>query len=196
MIKPHSIKKITDAVSEPVTLAEAKKHLRVDHSDDDTYIETLITASRQSLEISTSRSLGASQVYEAAYENFPVYYNKMLVPNPPLVSVDSIKYYPQNNVLATVNSNEYIVDSSGNGVAYISMLDQFSLPTLSLDYLCPVVVRFTAGYTSLPKPLHQAILLLVAHYYDTREPISFASVPKMVQRSVDFIANQYKVRSA
>lgn len=34
-------------MTEPITLAEAKNHLRVMCDDEDTYIETLITAARQ-----------------------------------------------------------------------------------------------------------------------------------------------------
>jgi uncharacterized phiE125 gp8 family phage protein len=59
-----------------------------------------------------------------------------------------------------------------------------------------VEIEFVAGYTSstFPKPLHQAILMLVAHYYDTREPVSFGDIPHKIQRTVDFIADQYKVK--
>lgn len=32
---------------EPITLSEAKAHLRITYSDEDSYIETLITAARQ-----------------------------------------------------------------------------------------------------------------------------------------------------
>ena len=34
-------------MTDPITLAEAKNHLRVMHDDEDAYIETLITAARQ-----------------------------------------------------------------------------------------------------------------------------------------------------
>src|SRR5262249_39302763 len=38
---------ITPPTGEPLTLAEAKAHLRLDVADDDTYVNTLITAARQ-----------------------------------------------------------------------------------------------------------------------------------------------------
>ena len=134
-LKAHMIKKTTDSSAELISLTEAKAHLRVDHSDDDTYISTLIQVVRQSLEISTLRALGASQTYKAYYQDFPFSYDYLEVPRPPLVSVSSVKYYDLNDSLA------------------------------------------------------------ISHYYDTREPVSFASMPFKIGRSLDFLVNQFRVRS-
>lgn len=193
-ISPNSIKRTTDSSTELVSVAQAKEHLRVTHSDDDAYIGNLVTACRQSLEITTHRALGASQTYEIGYKHFPTTYNRLVVPNPPVVSISSVKYYDNLNVLTTVDSSNYTFDSQGSGVSYIAMNDGYSYPTVSKERVDPVVVTCVCGYTTLPKPLHQAILLLVAHYYDTREPVAYGAVPIKVQRTVDFLANQYKIR--
>lgn len=196
LIEPFGISRTTDSSSELVSVAEAKAHLRVTHSDDDAYIGTLITASRQSLEISTRRSLGASQTYKVFYDSYPTTYFKLLIPNPPLTSFTSLKYYDDNDVLQTIPSNQYTVETAGSGASFLSMKDTHSFPTVSIDRVAPVEIEFVSGYTAqtFPKPLHQAILLLVAHYYDTREPVSFGDIPHKIQRTVDFIADQYKVK--
>ena len=48
---------VTPPLSEPVTLSQAKSHLRVESDHDDTFISSLITASRQAVESYTRRSL-------------------------------------------------------------------------------------------------------------------------------------------
>lgn len=45
------------AITEPITLAEAKAHLRVEHDADDAYISALITAARQYCEEFQNRFL-------------------------------------------------------------------------------------------------------------------------------------------
>ena len=49
-MKYRSLTTLTEPVNEPVTLVEAKAYLRVDTTDEDTLIATLITAARQWVE--------------------------------------------------------------------------------------------------------------------------------------------------
>ena len=83
---------------------------------------------------------------------------------------------------------------SMNNCAFISMNDDFGYPTLSIYKEARVLITFTAGSDSIPKPLHQAMLLLISHYYDTREPVAYNANPLKVPRSVDFLCNQHKIR--
>lgn len=58
-------------VIEPVTLEEAKAHLRVEFDDDDTYITALISAAREYVESFQNRYIAERQ-YEEGEEELPV----------------------------------------------------------------------------------------------------------------------------
>lgn len=197
IVEPLHRVRTVDVSTEPVTVSEAKAHLRVNHSDDDSYISDLITASRQSAEISVGRVLGDSATYLVSYASFPVYRDFLKIPYPPLLSVSHLKYYDLSDTLQTVPTNQYVVNSDVTDSALIGFKDNFSRPVLSRERKAPVQLTFTAGYNSavVPKPIKQAILLLVSHYYDIREPILTTGTILKVPRSVDFIFSQYKVRS-
>ncbi len=60
----------TAPATEPVTTAEAKTHLRVDTSDDDTLIGTLITVARRRVE-NDSRHQLVTATWDYTLDRFP-----------------------------------------------------------------------------------------------------------------------------
>lgn len=86
----------TAPTTEPVTTAEAKTHLRVTTSDDDTYIGTLITVARRHVETITGRAL-INQTWDYFLDNFPPG-DKIVIPLPRLSSVTTVKYTDKDNV--------------------------------------------------------------------------------------------------
>ena len=197
IIEPYSIKRTTDTSTEPITVSEAKAHLRVDTTDDDSYITNLIKVARQSAEISLRRSLGVNQVYQVAYKTYPTVQRKLRIPNPPFISATSLKYFDLDNVEQTVASDKLVIDSTGDTNAFVAIKSSGLFNSISFEKVAPVVFTYTAGYSDvadIPQPIIQGMYLLLSHYYDTREPISYTGTPIAIPRSVDFLFNQYKVR--
>ena len=95
---------ITAPAVEPVTLLEAKLHLRVDHADDDTLITSLIKTARQQAEHRTGRRYGV-QTWERAYDAFPAW--ALLLPDPPVTAIVSIKYDNANAIEQTLDPAAY-----------------------------------------------------------------------------------------
>lgn len=126
--------------TEPVTLAEAKLHCKVDGTDEDTLITALIVAAREQAESRTGRAL-ITQQWELTLDSFPA---RIALPKPPLVSVQSVKYLDVNGTLQTLVSTEYQV--------VIERLGGYFLPAYGKAWpACRVqpdsiVVAFTAGY--------------------------------------------------
>lgn len=87
---------------EPVSLAEAKAHLRVEVNDENSLIQTLITAARQYVETATRRAL-LQQTWDDKLDAFPC--GAIVLPLSPVTSVTSITYLDTAGVSQTWSSS-------------------------------------------------------------------------------------------
>ena len=167
---PIIYSKVTSAPSvEPVTSTEAKLHLRVDHTTDDTLIAILIQAARETVEQHTNRSL-ITQTRTIKMDRFP-FSDTISLPNAPLSSVTSVKYYDTSEVQQTLSNTLYWVDSTSN-IPRIIIKD--SWPSI-YDMPNAVEIVYITGYgaagSNVPQPLKQAMLLIIGHLYENREQV-------------------------
>jgi uncharacterized phiE125 gp8 family phage protein len=153
---------------EPVTVSEAKTHLRVDTSDDDTYIGALITAVRMKFEEETGRAL-ITQTYDYYLHEVPG--AKIRLPKPPLQSVTSVKFVDTSAVETTVTSTDYIVDTTRTPGVVVLKYDK-TWPSVTLRETGGVRIRFVAGYglaVAVPELIKSIIKLGVGSMYENRE---------------------------
>ena len=159
-----SLQLTTPPSLEPVTLAQAKAHLKVDTSDDDALITALISAARARAEWHTGRALIA-QGWTLWLDAWP---DVIAIPLPPLQSVTSVTTYARDDSAHVLDASTYTVDTASNRLA----LKDACAPPTNLRRLNAIAVAFTAGYgsaaTDVPALLREAILELIAFLYENR----------------------------
>ncbi|KPK67832.1 MAG: hypothetical protein AMJ84_12255 [Acidithiobacillales bacterium SM23_46] len=164
--------------SAPVSLDEAKKHLRVTQTDEDTLIETLILVATAHAEQRQGRTYMQTQKV-LQLDEFPTVIEP---PGPPLLSVQSIQYIDIDGQTQTVDAADYQVDTY-NAPGRIKPAYEKSWPA-TRSVLNAVTVNYTAGYgeaSAVPVECKQAILLLVGHLFEHRESVSELKLQEVPQ---------------
>lgn len=167
----QGLRRVSGPGVDPVTLAEAKLHLRVDVDDDDAYITALIGAAREMVEEVLRRAL-ISQDWQLTLDTWPS--SPFELPLPPLQSA-VVDYTDLAGASHTLATTVYGVDSASEpGRVYLK--DGQTWPSETLAEAGGVQVTFTAGYgdagEDVPQALRQALLLLVGHLYENREAVT------------------------
>jgi len=166
-----ALKIYSEPAVEPISLTEAKLHLRVDVSDDDDLIGVIIKAARLDVETLSLHKL-ISQTWDWYMDDFPI--TPVVMPFPPLQSVTGIYYTLEGAAEATWSSSNYTVDAY-NVPGRIVLQSTASWPSGELIEANGVRVRFVCGFgaagTNVDARLRQAMLLLIGHYYEHREEV-------------------------
>lgn len=176
---------VTAETADPVTLAEAKAHCRITVADEDALVAGYLLAARQHVEDYTGRTLAVRTYDFKIDDNWP---DAITLPCPPVVSVTTVSYVDANGATQTLSGALYQLDK---GMLFGRIVPAYSASWPQVRrQVDSITVRFTAGYTQIPEPLRQAILLLTSHFYDNRQPVG--SVQEM-PFSVVALLSPYKV---
>lgn len=179
---------ITPPAMEPIDLASAKLHCRVDHSDEDSSIEALIAAARAQIEKDTGRAL-IEQTLEMRIDTWPTI---LYLPRPPAMRVVSVMAIDQAGAATVLSESAYKL-RTGTEPGYV-LFESSLRPAVDLADFAGVRVRYVAGYggaSDVPKPLIQAIKLLVGHWYTNREAVG-ASNQAALPFAVEALITPYK----
>lgn len=187
---------VTAPAAEPITTAEAKTHLRVDSTDDDTYIDTLVKLARRWIE-HTHGVMCVNTTYDGSLDAFPSGDSAIVLPRYPLSSVTSITYYDDDLSTSTVfSSASYQVDSATRPPRIV-LKNGVNWPTDTLRLSSGVVVRFVAGYgaaaSAVPEDIKHAVKLLVGQMYTHREPEVTGTIVSPVRFAVDALLAPYRL---
>ena len=177
---------------EPVTLAEAKAHLRVDGTAEDTLIASLIVTARLNVEAAAGLAL-ITQGWSYFFDAWP----RGLVlklPLRPVQAVAAVRLFDENGASTTLDPAAYLLDGAGSPPRLVR---QGALHWPKPGRVANgIEVAFTAGYgnaaADVPGPIRQAILLLVAHWYEHRSPVEAGPQAEPVPDMVDHLLAPYR----
>lgn len=177
---------------EPVSLVEAKLHLKVDDTVDDTLIDIWRQSARELIEERTNRSL-ITQTRVLKLEHFPTC-DAIVLTNGPVQSVTTVKYFDNDDTEQTMSSSDYWVDTHGN-ISRIVIKNSWPATKCRPS---AVTVTYVAGYgataATVPGPLKSAMLLLIGHFFENRQENTIAAahaLPEGVERLIStYVVNQ------
>lgn len=200
----------TNTPQSPVTLTEAKTAARCDTAELNDLVQDLLNAAVERAEHDTDRSLctttwllklpGWTTIaqdvdqppqpnlpnWEFAAADWPVTYYLEL-PRPPLVSVQSVKYYDRLNVLQTMAASDYRVDVAPR-FGRISLVGETAVWPHTARRWDAVQIEYTAGYgapASVPSAIKVGIKKLVTHWFHNPAAME---VPQEIARIFDLFA--------
>ena len=176
----------------PVTLTEAKSHLKVDTSADDTYIESIIKAATQLSEEYTNRFF-INTVIDQTCSSFAELQTLFKSKDN---DVQYVKYYDSNESLQTLADTEYDKMLSYEP-AQIQLADGKSFPDITKRNDA-VICRYTVGYGSaasdVPEIIKQAILLTIGNFYQNRNSVVVGRIATELPQNVKWLLDTYKVQ--
>lgn len=164
---------------EPVSYKEAADQLRVDSEADMDYIDALISVAREYVENVTGR-VGMRSTWVCTADSWSSLTlgradQTIRLGRAPLVSVSSVKYYaPDATVLTTLSTDDYRVITAAD-LGILQPVDDW--PDVD-DRADAIQITFVAGQAdgcSPPPGWKHAVKMLVAHLYEERKPVAFAS---------------------
>jgi uncharacterized phiE125 gp8 family phage protein len=178
--------------AEPITPAEAKAHLRVDGTAEDTLIGSLIVTSRLHVEAAAGLALVTQSWfwYIDAWPRGPA----LELPLRPIQSIAAVRLYDEAGAATTLDPATWFLDGAA---APPRLVRHGALPWPKPGRIANgIEVAFTAGFgpaaADVPAPIRHAILLLVAHWYEHRSPLEPGAQPEPLPDMVSELLAPYR----
>ena len=200
----ESVKRTSELNFPIVSINDAANYLRVDSTAEVGELDSLVYMATEECERYTGRAL-VSATYRLIMDDWPLAYPydagsrqytaQMSLPRTPLVSVESVQYYDENNALQTFSASNYVVVAYDDMPGKIALKQDVSWPAL---YKRPdaVQINFTAGYGTnaylVPAAIKRAALLLCRHHYAGGNPNTYTT-PMTDEQTAYNLLNGYRV---
>lgn len=184
---------LTPPASEPVSLAEAKVFMRIEHNDDDDALSALIAGARTHIEAQTRRAL-ITQVWRLTRDVWPASGVLPILPVP-LRQLIAVRVFTAGGA-QLVDHDSFETDKVAAPARLTFVRGAMPSPGRPFG---GIEIDVEAGYgddaDDVPQPLRQAIKLLVAHWYENRALIAASGEVASVPAAVAGLVAPYRVMS-
>jgi uncharacterized phiE125 gp8 family phage protein len=194
-VKYRSLVRATPPAVEPVTLAEAKAHLRVDIATDDALISSIVKSAREWCEEYLDRSLVHTQ-WTMRMDSFP---HEFVLPRPPMatsgtVTATTITYTLETQAVETLDTATYRVDRHDTP-GRIRVVYAGTWPAHLFDENS-VTVTWWGGYgadgTSVPAAIRSAMLMIISSLYEHRTAVATGTISKEIEFGVKSMLDAHR----
>lgn len=180
-----------DPLAEPLTLAEAKAHLRVTHDEEDDLIGALIAVARRHLEADAGLALMA-QSWRLTFDDWPAG-DVAVLPIYPVVSVTGVTLFGPDGAGAILDPSAYVLDRVSRPARLA-----FLYPGGALKRFNGIEIDISAGFggtgAEVPDTLKRAMLLLIGHLYEFRAEFSPDDQPVSIPVGYDRLVAPWRRR--
>jgi uncharacterized phiE125 gp8 family phage protein len=173
-----------------VSLAEAKAHCKVDFSDDDALITSLIQAATSYLD-GYSGVLGRALLPQTWRQDYDGFYDVMRLPVGPVQSVTSVIYQDVSGGDQTLNASQYVLLTDDYG-AYVQLSATGVWPNVGTR-ADAVRITYLAGSAAVIPAIRMAALLLIGHWYANREAVVTGTISGDLLLGVDALIAPYRI---
>lgn len=180
-----------DPSAEPVTLAEVKAHLRLDHDSEDELLNGLIRAAREDVERTTGLAL-LDQAWRLVLDKWPRDGSATVMVHP-VREILSVTAYGSEGEASVIDPASYQADTVSRPARL-----HFDGPPAALRAWNGIEIDFAAGFgeagTDVPDLLRRAIVLLVAHWYEFRSSYGPGDQPVSYPAGYDRMLASHRLR--
>jgi hypothetical protein len=216
MFKSRRYTAFANVATDYLSLADAKQHLRVTASDDDSYISGLISMAVDACSnyLGYSIKKGTAKYGFDSFTGSPALINPVnglnipsgnyLRVNSRVLAVNSVSYVNSSQAVTAFSGSDWIVapDPMGN---YSRNIFINTAPDSITDDTIKYIIEVSEGFnpvgtssvdpdTIFPMAIKHAALLLVGQYYDNRNAIVVGTIQSKISLGFEYLLDPYKIQ--
>ena len=174
-----------------VSLADAKEHLRIGFSDDDTYISTLCRAAQLTCEYFSNIDFTPC-AWKFTCDDWD---QTKWIPHQKCRTITGIKYYDDNGISTIWGATDYYVDA-GSLPVRITLVDGKTYPSLR-NGTGNITIDFTTDeYENRNNMVAaQAVLITIADMYENRQSVVVGRIASKIPKTAQYLLDTIKIQT-